>query len=164
MAARQRRAHPDRQGEAPGGQPPLRPGDRRPLRPTLTGKGHAPMSDYDPYSYEVKRDPYPHYEKLRKTCPVHHHALDSVDVDRINANPLVARPTTEFWSVMRYQDCVDVLQNAALFASGQGPGPERLVALCGVGMLIYADQHPHPRQARIAGQGCSPGTVDVGGP
>jgi len=122
------------------------------------------MSDYDPYSYEVKRDPYPHYEKLRKTCPVHHHVLDSVDVDRINANPLVARPTTEFWSVMGYQDCVDVLQNAALFASGQGPGPERLVALDGVGMLIYADEPHHTRQRRIVGKGFSPRMVELVGP
>jgi cytochrome P450 len=122
------------------------------------------MSDYDPYSYEVKKDPYPYYEKLRETCPVHHHTLESFDVDKINANPLVARPTTEFWSVMRYQDCVDILQNAALFASGQGPGPERLVALDGIGMLIYADEPHHTRQRRIVGKGFSPRMVEVVAP
>jgi cytochrome P450 len=122
------------------------------------------MSDYDPYAYEVKKDPYPHYEGLRKKCPVHHHELNSVDVDRINANPLVARPTTEFWSVMRYQDCVDILQNAALFASGQGPGPERLVALDGIGMLIYADEPHHTRQRRIVGKGFSPRIVELVAP
>src|SRR5882724_37468 len=63
-------------------------------------EGKSGMSDYDPYSFEVREDPYLHYEKLRKSCPVHHHVLDSVDVSKINANPLVARPTTEFWSVM----------------------------------------------------------------
>jgi cytochrome P450 len=119
------------------------------------------MSDYDPYSYGVREDPYPHYEELRKKCPVHHHLLDSVDVDRINANPLVARPTTEFWSVMRYEDCVEILQDAARFASGQGPGPERLVALDGIGMLIYADEPHHPRQRRIVGKGFSPRIVEL---
>jgi cytochrome P450 len=117
--------------------------------------------DYDPYSSVVRDDPYPYYEALRKKCPVHHHELDSVDVDRINANPLVARPTTEFWSVMRYTDCVEILQNAARFASGQGPGPERLVALDGIGMLIYADEPHHTRQRRIVGKGFSPRIVEL---
>ena len=119
---------------------------------------------YDPYSREGRADPYPYYEQLRKECPVHHHALDSVDVDRINANPLVARPTTEFWSVMRYEDCLDVLQNAALFASHQGPGPERLVSLDGIGMLIYADEPHHTRQRRIVGKGFSPRIVELVAP
>jgi cytochrome P450 len=122
------------------------------------------MTDYDPYSFAVREDPYSHYERLRKSCPVHHHELDSVDVDRINANPLVARPTTEFWSVMRYADCAEILQDAARFASGQGPGPERLVALDGVGMLIYADEPHHTRQRRIVGKGFSPRIVDLVAP
>jgi len=122
------------------------------------------MSDYDPYSYAVKQDPYAHYERLRKTCPVHHHVLDSVDVGKINANPLVARPTTEFFSVMRYADCAEVLQDAARFASGQGPGPERLVALDGIGMLIYADEPHHTRQRRIVGKGFSPRMVELVAP
>lgn len=122
------------------------------------------MTDYDPYSFAVRDDPYPHYEQLRKKCPVHHHELDSVDVDRINANPLVARPTTEFWSVMRYADCAEILQDAARFASGQGPGPERLVALDGIGMLIYADEPHHTRQRRIVGKGFSPRIVDLVAP
>jgi len=119
------------------------------------------MSDYDPYSYAVKQDPYAHYERLRKTCPVHHHVLHSVDVGKINANPLVARPTTEFWSVMRYGDCAEILQDTARFASGQGPGPERLVALDGIGMLIYADEPHHTRQRRIVGKGFSPRIVEL---
>src|SRR5437764_11891 len=36
------------------------------------------MTDYDPYSFAVREDPYPYYEQLRKTCPVHHHQLGSV--------------------------------------------------------------------------------------
>jgi cytochrome P450 len=122
------------------------------------------MSDYDPYSSAIREDPYPHYEKLRKSCPVHHHVLDSVDVGKINANPLVARPTTEFWSVMRYSDCAEILQDAARFASGQGPGPERLVALDGIGMLIYADEPHHTRQRRIVGKGFSPRIVELVAP
>src|SRR2546421_2147372 len=122
------------------------------------------MSDYDPYSFAVRKDPYPYYEELSKRCPVHHHELDSVDVGKINANPLVARPTTEFWSVMRYSDCAEILQDAALFASGQGPGPERLVALDGIGMLIYADEPHHSRQRRIVGKGFSPRIVELVAP
>jgi cytochrome P450 len=122
------------------------------------------QNGYDPYSFEVRKDPYPHYEELRKKCPVHHHVLDSVDVDKLNANPLVARPTTEFWSVTRYHDCVEILQNAAQFASGQGPGPERLVALDGIGMLIYADEPHHTRQRRIVSKGFAPRIVEVVAP
>ena len=45
---------------------------------------------YDPYSFEVRADPYPHYEELRKKCPVHHHVLDSVDVDRRRCGGILA--------------------------------------------------------------------------
>src|ERR1700704_6757201 len=102
------------------------------------------MSDYDPYSSAIREDPYPHYEKLRKSCPVHHHVLDSVDVGKINANPLVARPTTEFWSVMRYSDCAEILQDAARFASGQGPGPERACGRRRARPLLSSPAHPPP--------------------
>lgn len=104
---------------------------------------------YDPYDRAGREDPYPGYSELRDRCPVHHLDVPGVEVDRINANPIVARPTTDFYSVARYADVTALLQDNRTFASGQGPGPERLVAPDGVGMLIYADEPHHTRQRRI---------------
>jgi cytochrome P450 len=104
---------------------------------------------YDPYDRESRQDPYPAFAQLREHCPVHHHVLPAVEVERTNSNPIVARPTKEFYSIARYHDVVTVLQDNETFASGQGPGPERLVAPDGIGMLIYADEPHHARQRRI---------------
>ncbi len=88
------------------------------------------MIDYDPFDKAVKQDPHSWFDEMRAKCPVHHHRLQGVDLNRINANPLVARPTDEFWTVFRYEDCLNILQDAARFSSKEGPGPERLMLLC----------------------------------
>jgi cytochrome P450 len=115
---------------------------------------------YDPYDRESRRDPYPAFAQLREHCPVHHHTVPSVEVQRTNSNPIVARPTTDFYSVARYADVVAVLQDSKTFASGQGPGPERLVAQDGIGMLIYADEPHHTRQRRIVVSAFQPKVIN----
>ena len=57
---------------------------------------------YDPYSSDVKRDPYPYYRALRDDAPAYHHeALD-------------------FWALSRFDDVIDALHDPATYCSGQG--------------------------------------------
>lgn len=107
------------------------------------------VTSYDPYNPRSREDPYLGYAELRQRCPVHRIDVPQVEIDRTHTNPIVARPTNEFYSIARYADVAAVLQDNATFASGQGPGPERLVSPDGVGMLIYADEPHHARQRRI---------------
>jgi cytochrome P450 len=115
---------------------------------------------YDPFDLDFRADPYPAYATLRTQCPVHRLTLPVSEVARTNENPLVAEPTSEFYSVARYDDVLAAVHNQAEFASGQGPGPERLVAPDGIGMLIYADEPHHSRQRRIVVQAFSPKAIN----
>lgn len=119
------------------------------------------MIEYDPFSAEVKADPQRYFRELREQCPVHHHVLAKVDRDRINESPLVRHPTEEFWSVFRYAACREILQNPGLYSSKEGPGPERLEALNGDGMLIYSDPPAHRRQRQIVNKAFLPRMVEV---
>lgn len=118
------------------------------------------MIDYDPYDRAAKENPYPVWAALRAGCPVHHHRVKGVDVNRMNASPLVARPTEEFWTVSRYRDVLDILQDTARFSRKEGPGPERLVALNAEGMLLYADDPAHMFQRRIVNKAVTPRIVE----
>lgn len=117
------------------------------------------MNEYDPYDFAVKNDPQPYFKALREQCPVHHHTIEGVELDKINDNPWVAEPTTEFWSVSRYEDCVEILQHPELFSSRQGPAPERIRAMTEDGMLIFADAPAHRWQRSIANKAFTPRRV-----
>lgn len=118
------------------------------------------MADYDPLSKDVLADPYPFFAEFHASaCPVHHHQLAKVDVDKICANPLVARPTTHFFSLFRHADVSEAVQHHEVFSSAEGPGPERLISMNGVGMLVYADPPHHTYQRRIVGKALSPRLV-----
>jgi cytochrome P450 len=118
------------------------------------------MTAYDPFDREFRADPYPGYAQLRERCPVHHVLLPDVEVEKTNANPIVARPTKDFYSIARYCDVLAVLQDNHTFSSAQGPGPERLVAPDGIGMLIYADEPHHARQRRIVVSAFQPKVIN----
>lgn len=118
------------------------------------------MIEYDPYDRATKENPYPVWAALRSGCPVHHHRVKGVDVNRMNASPLVARPTEEFWTLSRYEDCLAVLQDTERFSRKEGPGPERLVALNEDGMLLYADDPAHMFQRRIVNKAITPRIVE----
>ena len=112
---------------------------------------------FDALSSEVQADPYPYYrEFLSSKCPVHHQTVDAVDAERMSGNPMVARPTTEFYQVFKYDDVMNLLQKWEVFSSAQGSGPERAVAPNGVGMLIYADPPHHTAQRKILNKALSP--------
>jgi cytochrome P450 len=119
------------------------------------------VGEYDPYDLEIRRDPYEHFERLRQSCPVNHHVLSPAERDLITVNPMVARPTDEFWQVFSYQHAVQVLQNPAVFSSLQGQGPERAVPPNEVGMLIFADPPHHARHRQIVAQALTPKAVNA---
>ena len=114
---------------------------------------------YDPFDTEFRRNPYPGFDQLRRECPVHRYELPSAEVEKINANPLVARPTKEFYSISRYADVLAGVNDHDTFASGQGPGPERAAPPDGLGMLIHADEPHHARQRRIVVQAFNPRAI-----
>lgn len=118
------------------------------------------LADYDPMSVEHRHEPYGFFREAYAGCPVHHHMLSDVDQDAIHANPLVARKTDHFYTVFPYLLVRDVLSQHDLFSSAQGPGPERLQAPNGVGMLIYADEPHHRMQRGIINKAFTPRMVD----
>ncbi|HZP31024.1 MAG TPA: cytochrome P450 [Acidimicrobiia bacterium] len=60
------------------------------------------MIEYDPYSIDVKRDPYPSYRALRDDAPAYHNAA------------------LDFWALSRFDDVIDALHDPATYCSGQG--------------------------------------------
>ncbi len=83
---------------------------------------------YDPYSYEIDRDPYPVYRRMRDEAPVYtNEALD-------------------FHALTRFQDCLDALLDWETFSSARGTvlelmGGEPLPG----NLMIFMDP---PRQTR----------------
>jgi cytochrome P450 len=122
---------------------------------------HEVLAGFDPMSPGVQAEPYGFFREAHARCPVHHHTLSAADVAKISDNPLVAQPTTGFYSVFRYADVKSAAQNHELFSSATGPGPERLVAMNGVGMLVYADEPHHRLQRRIVNKVLSPRMVSM---
>jgi cytochrome P450 len=106
------------------------------------------VAGYAPFDRGIQDDPFPYYVALRDQCPVHHARLPHAELAKINANPLVAQPTNEIWSVARYQDIVAVLSANETFSSRQGPAPERL-NLPGEGVLLWADEPIHFPQRKL---------------
>jgi cytochrome P450 len=117
------------------------------------------LAGFDPTSPDVMAEPYPYFAKAYERCPVHYHRLSSEQIEKIAGNPLVAEPTTGFYSIFRYDDVKASAQNHQLLSSAAGPGPERLVALNGVGMLVYADEPHHRLQRRIISKALTPRMV-----
>jgi cytochrome P450 len=114
---------------------------------------------YDPLAPEVKQHSQEVFETLRAQCPVHHHRMPSSEMERQEASYLVAEPTTEFWSVFRYEDAVRILHDPETFSSKEGPGPERMAQMSPDGMLLTADEPAHRRQRQIANKAFLPRMV-----
>jgi len=114
---------------------------------------------YDPMSAEVKQDPERYWAALRPVQSVHHFTLPPEVADVISANPLAAKPTTDFFSVLRYADVRNLLMNPKMFSSTEGPGPERMVPMGEGGVLLFADDPVHIRQRRLAAKAFTPNSV-----
>lgn len=116
--------------------------------------------DYNPLAPEAKLDPEAQWTVLQDTDRVHHYVLPEADVAVFSDNPLAARPTTEFWSALRYEDVMHVLSNPKEYLSKDGPGPEYMVQLVEDGVLLFADAPAHLRQRRLAAKAFTPRSVE----
>lgn len=62
----------------------------------------APPVVYDPYSYEIDRDPYPVYRRMRDEAPVYYNE------------------ELDFHALTRFQDCLDALLDWETYSSASG--------------------------------------------
>lgn len=125
----------------------------------MTHASEPSLVDFDPTDPRVLADPYRLYQEARELCPVNHHRLPDAEVDKISANPLVAQPTTGYYSLFRYRDIKAVAQNHQVYSSLGAGGPERIVPPNEVGMLVYADEPHHRMQRQIINKALSPRMV-----
>lgn len=127
---------------------------------TVESAASSLIEAYNPLSKEVHRDPYPYYRAFHEAGIGIHHQLMPEDAAATKAdNHLVAGVTTEFWSVLRYDDIQRIVQDPVTFLSGQGPGPERALAPNGAGALVWADRPHHTVQRSLANKAFSPRRV-----
>jgi hypothetical protein len=119
------------------------------------------LAEYDPLDRAHQHDPYPFFRQAHESCPIHHHVLPEGEraPDTVHENPLLGRPVDHFYTVFGYEDVRDVLGNHEVFSSRQGPGPERLVAPNGTGVLLYADEPLHRLHRQIVNKAFTPRTV-----
>ena len=72
---------------------------------------------YDPFSPEIRKNPFPHYAQLREEAPVH-------------------RLSERLWAISRYDDCSFVMRNPDLFSSSA----TRLMMMGGLQSGMQADE------------------------
>ena len=60
--------------------------------------------EYNPFSPEIREDPYPVYRRLRDEAPAHYNAQ------------------LDFWTLSRFADVTEALQHPEIYCSGQGIG------------------------------------------
>ncbi len=88
----------------------------------------SPDLVYDPYSYDIDRDPYPLYRRMRDEAPVYHN------------------PDLDFYALTRFEDCHDALRDWERYSSGFGTVLELMRGEpTGGHMMIFMDP---PRQTR----------------
>ena len=119
------------------------------------------MTAYDPLDDAVRREPFEYFKHFQASCPVYHHVYQDADLEWNSRNPMVSRPTADFYQVFDHADIVHILQNHDLFSSRQGTGPERADPPNGVGMLIFADPPHHTQQRRIVNKALTPRLVSA---
>jgi hypothetical protein len=121
----------------------------------------SPPDGYDPFDPEVRNDPFEFFRQFQAGCPVNHYVYTDADLAWSSRNPMVSRPTADFYQVFDHADIVHILQNHELFSSRQGTGPERADPPNGVGMLIFADPPHHTQQRKIVNKALTPRLVGM---
>ena len=97
----------------------------------------AAMETYSPFVPEVKNNPYPAYEWLRREHPVYHNeALD-------------------FWALSRYADVEWAARLPEVFSSAQGVGPDRQEGAS----MITKDPPEHTRLRKLVSKAFTPRMV-----
>jgi hypothetical protein len=117
------------------------------------------MAGYDPFDPDIRAEPFEYFDKFQRTCPVNHYVYPQAHLEWSSRNPMVSRPTADFYQAFAHADIVYILQNHELFSSRQGTGPERADPPDGVGMLIFADPPHHTAQRKIVNKALTPRLV-----
>lgn len=95
------------------------------------------VGGYDPFAAEVKENPYPFYDWLRREAPAYHNEQHDI------------------WALSRYDDIAAALRNHEVFSSAQGVGPERVQ----IPMMITKDPPDHTRLRMLVQRAFTPRTV-----
>lgn len=93
------------------------------------------MSDYDPFSAEVLQDPFPFYDELRSSCPVHRY--DGY--------------THPLYTATRYDDVVELLTSVESWSSNWGQMPTYEERGC-----LFSDPPVHTMYRRIVQKSFGP--------
>jgi cytochrome P450 len=122
-----------------------------------------PITDeYDPMDPKTKDRLHEFYAALRPTSPVHYYKMkdEAAAVDG-TAYYLTAKPTTEFWSLLTYEDCKVAMQTPTVFSNEQGGGPEVMDLPQNEKMLVFADDPQHRHQRQTVNKVFLPKNIDV---
>lgn len=88
--------------------------------------------EYDPFSYELDRDPYPVYRWMRDHAPAYRN-------ERL-----------DFWALTRFQDNLDAFLDPATFSSSWGTSIEFMDGpKDAMGLMIYMDAPRHTRYRKL---------------
>jgi len=88
--------------------------------------------EYDPFSYEQDRDPYPVYRWMRDHAPAYRN-------ERL-----------DFWALTRFQDNLDAFLDPATFSSTWGTSLEFMDGpKDGMGLMIFMDAPRHTRYRKL---------------
>lgn len=120
--------------------------------------GFDPRS-YDPVSEAVKPQVEDYFAELRGKCPVHNHKFSEEQLNELNDNPFVSGRVDEMYSLTRYADVEQCLQNPDKFLNIEGSGPERMRPPPGGGTLTWSDGEAHKRSRRITQPALSPRAI-----
>jgi cytochrome P450 len=111
--------------------------------------------EYDPFSPEFQRDPYPTYARLRSEDPVHHRMIDDEHT----------------WLLTRYEDCVTVLRDPRCSAekfpqpaleeiAATPESPLAQMARAVMGMMLVKDPPDHTRLRTLVNKAFTPRRVE----
>ena len=97
----------------------------------------SPLSRYNLFSPDVKENPYPAYDWLRREHPVYYNEK------------------LDFWVLSRYADIEWAARRPEIFSSAQGIGPDRQIGLT----MITKDPPEHTRLRKLVSKAFTPRMV-----
>ncbi len=102
--------------------------------------------EYNPFSLEIHKNPYPTYQFLRDEAPLYYNEL-----------PLKNGESIRFWALSRFQDVWDATLDWKRFSSSAGPALEMEVSLP---MMIAMDPPEHNRNRGIISKAFTPRAIE----
>src|SRR5919106_2466223 len=106
---------------------------------------------YDPYDYEIDKDPHPTWKRLRDEAPLYYN------------------PRHDFYALSRYQDVLDGLLDWETYSSARGtvleiiqpgaPDADGPLATGELGSMIFSDPPSHDISRRVVNRSFTPRAV-----